>query len=52
LLMDNNGTTETIYDDVITMTHYAGTFEGWKSPQNFFEKVKKNAWQINRAMLL
>jgi len=28
LLMDNNGTTETIYDDVITMAHYAGTFEG------------------------
>lgn len=28
LLMDNNGTPETIYDDVITMTHYAGTFEG------------------------
>lgn len=27
LLMDNNGTTETIYDDVITMAHYAGTFE-------------------------
>ena len=28
LLMDDNGTAETIYDDVITMTHYAGTFEG------------------------
>lgn len=28
LLMDNNGTTETIYDDVITMAHYAGIFEG------------------------
>jgi hypothetical protein len=28
LLMDNNGTTETIYDDVITMARYAGTFEG------------------------
>jgi hypothetical protein len=28
LLMDNNGTPETIYDDVITMTHYAGIFEG------------------------
>ena len=28
LLMDNNGTTETIYDDVIIMAHYAGTFKG------------------------
>ena len=28
LLMDDNGTPNTIYDDVITMTHYAGTFEG------------------------
>ena len=28
LLMDDNGTPETIYDDVITMTLYAGTFEG------------------------
>lgn len=28
LLMDNNGTPETIYDDVITMAHYAGIFEG------------------------
>lgn len=28
LLMDNNGTPNTIYDDVITMTLYAGTFEG------------------------
>ena len=28
LLMDDNGTPEAIYDDVITMTHYAGTFEG------------------------
>jgi hypothetical protein len=27
LLMDDNGTPETIYDDVITMTLYAGTFE-------------------------
>lgn len=28
LLMDDNGTTENIYDDVITTAHYAGTFEG------------------------
>ena len=28
LLMDNNGTTETVYDDVITMAYYAGNFEG------------------------
>jgi hypothetical protein len=28
LLMDDNGTPETIYDDVITMTRYAGIFEG------------------------
>ena len=28
LLMDDNGTPENIYDDVITMAHYAGTFEG------------------------
>lgn len=28
LLMDDNGTPENIYDDVITMTLYAGTFEG------------------------
>ena len=28
LLMDNNGTTETAYDDVITMAYYAGNFEG------------------------
>lgn len=28
LLMDDNGTPNTIYDDVITMAHYAGTFEG------------------------
>ena len=28
LLMDNNGTTETVYDDVITMACYAGNFEG------------------------
>ena len=28
LLMDDNGTPNTIYDDVITMTLYAGTFEG------------------------
>ena len=28
LLMDDNGTPEAIYDDVITMAHYAGTFEG------------------------
>ena len=30
LLMDNNGTKETIYDDIITMTLYAGNFEDWK----------------------
>ena len=28
LLMDDNGTTETVYDDVITMACYAGNFEG------------------------
>ena len=28
LLMDDNGTTETIYDDVITMICHAGAFEG------------------------
>ena len=28
LLMDDNGTPNIIYDDVITMAHYAGTFEG------------------------
>ena len=28
LLMDNNGTTETVYDDVITMICHAGAFEG------------------------
>lgn len=28
LLMDDNGTPNSIYDDVITMTLYAGTFEG------------------------
>ena len=28
LLMDDNGTTETVYDDVITMICHAGTFEG------------------------
>ena len=28
LLMDNNGTTETVYDDIITMACYAGNFEG------------------------
>ena len=28
LLMDNNGTIETVYDDVITMACYAGNFEG------------------------
>lgn len=27
LLMDDNGTKETIYDDIITMTLYAGNFE-------------------------
>ena len=28
LLMDDNGTTETVYDDVITMICHAGAFEG------------------------
>ena len=28
LLMDNNGTTETVYDDIITMICHAGAFEG------------------------
>ena len=28
LLMDNNGTVKTIYDDIIIMAHYAGIFEG------------------------
>ena len=28
LLMDDNGTPETIYDDIITMAQYAGIFEG------------------------
>lgn len=28
LLMDDNGTNKTIYDDIIIMAHYAGTFEG------------------------
>ena len=28
LLMDDNGTPNTIYDDVIMMAHYAGIFEG------------------------
>ena len=28
LLMDDNGTTETVYDDVIIMACYAGAFEG------------------------
>ena len=28
LLMDDNATPNSIYDDVITMTLYAGTFEG------------------------
>ena len=27
LLMDDNGTTETIYDDIVLMARYAGTFE-------------------------
>lgn len=28
LLMDDNGTTETVYDDIITMICHAGAFEG------------------------